>query len=55
MIVGTGSLDLPAFVAALEEANFDGMSIIEYEANPENPVPALKEFVAKMRELTVAV
>lgn len=55
VIVGTGSLNLPAFVAALEEAKFDGMAVIEYEANPENPVPALKECVAKMRELTVAV
>jgi sugar phosphate isomerase/epimerase len=55
VIVGTGSLNLPAFVAALEEAKFDGMAVIEYEANPENPVPALKECVAKMRELTVSV
>lgn len=53
VIVGTGSLDLPAFVNALEEINFDGMAVIEYEANPENPVPALKECVNKMRELTV--
>lgn len=49
VVVGTGNLDLPAFVAALEKANFDGMAVIEYEADPENPVPALTECVNKMR------
>ncbi|MDA3961872.1 MAG: sugar phosphate isomerase/epimerase [Planctomycetota bacterium] len=49
VIVGTGNLDLPAFIAALEEIGFDGYPVIEYEANPENPVPALKECVSSMR------
>ncbi len=51
VVVGTGNLDLPAFVRALEETNFDGMAVIEYEADPENPVPALTECVNKMRAL----
>ena len=51
VVVGTGNLDLPDFVKALEETGFDGMAVIEYEANPENPVPALTECVRKMREL----
>ena len=49
VVVGTGNLDLPAFVKALEETNFDGMAVIEYEADVENPVPALTNCVAKMR------
>ena len=50
-VVGEGNLDLPAFVAALEETGFDGMAVIEYEADPENPVPALTDCVNRMRAL----
>lgn len=49
VIVGTGNLDLPGFVTALNEENFDGFAVIEYEANPENPVPALTDCVNAMR------
>ncbi|MEO1237663.1 MAG: sugar phosphate isomerase/epimerase [Planctomycetota bacterium] len=52
VVVGTGTLDLPAFVAALEEGGFDGMAVIEYEADVENPVPALTKCVEEMRKLT---
>ncbi|GHB95636.1 sugar phosphate isomerase/epimerase family protein [Cerasicoccus arenae] len=52
VVVGTGNLDLPAFVKALENSGFDGMTVIEYEGDPENPVPALKECVASMRAAT---
>jgi sugar phosphate isomerase/epimerase len=51
VVVGTGNLDLPGFVKALEETGFDGMAVIEYEADPENPVPALTDCVKKMRAL----
>lgn len=51
VVVGTGNLDLPAFVNALEAGNFDGFAVIEYEADPENPVPALTECVQKMRAI----
>ena len=51
VVVGTGNLDLPAFVNALEANNFNGMAVIEYEADVENPVPALTECVNKMRSL----
>lgn len=51
VVVGTGNLDLPGFVKALEETGFDGMAVIEYEADPENPVPALTECVQKMRAI----
>jgi len=40
-----------AFVKALENGGFDGMAVIEYEGDPDNPVPALKGCVEKMRSL----
>lgn len=48
-IVGEGNLDLPAFIQALESDGFDGMAVIEYEADAQNPVPALKNCVKAMR------
>ncbi len=50
VIVGTGNLNLPAFITALETAKFNGVAVIEYEAEPENPVPALTECVKQMRK-----
>lgn len=49
VIVGTGNLDLPAFTAALDAVHFDGMAVIEYEAEPEAPDAALKACVESMR------
>jgi sugar phosphate isomerase/epimerase len=48
-VVGEGNLKLGAFVQALNETGFDGMSVVEYEADPENPIPALKRCVEAMR------
>ena len=48
-VVGEGNLDLPAFVSALEAGGFDGYAVLEYEADPDDPVPALKRCVEKMR------
>ena len=49
VVVGKGNLPLKSFVTALEVGGFDGMAIIEYEGDVENPVPALKECVDSMR------
>jgi sugar phosphate isomerase/epimerase len=51
VIVGTGTLDLPAFVSALDDNGFDGMAVIEYEADVEAPVPALTQCVQSMRKV----
>ena len=51
VVVGQGNLDLKAFVNALDEGGFDGMAVIEYEADPEDPVPALKACVEAMRKM----
>ncbi len=48
-IIGEGTLDLPAFLNALEEDGFDGPAILEYEGDVENPVPALTRCVAAIR------
>ena len=48
-VVGTGNLNLPALLDKLDANGFDGYAVIEYEADPENPVPALKNCVDKMR------
>jgi sugar phosphate isomerase/epimerase len=48
-VVGEGNLDLPAFIKELDATNFDGMAVIEYERDPENPVPALINCVKAMR------
>lgn len=49
VVVGEGTLDLPEFVKALAETGFDGVSVLEYEADVENPVPALTRCVESMR------
>jgi len=54
VVVGTGNLDLPTFVQALDDGGFDGVAVIEYEADVENPEPALKRCVESMRALTAA-
>jgi sugar phosphate isomerase/epimerase len=53
VVVGTGNLDLPNFVKALNETNFNGMAVLEYEGDIENPVPALKQCVEKIRAVAV--
>lgn len=49
VVVGTGNLDLPALLKAVKTANFDGFCVLEYEGDVENPVPALTECVAAVR------
>jgi sugar phosphate isomerase/epimerase len=49
VIVGEGNLDLPGLLAALGEISFDGMCVLEYEADPEDPVPALRRCIESMR------
>ena len=51
VIVGQGSLDLPAFVKALEDGGFNGFAVVEYERDADNPVPKLTECVKAMRAI----
>jgi sugar phosphate isomerase/epimerase len=45
VVIGTGNLDLPGFVKTLDKVGFKGFTVIEYEGDVENPVPALSECV----------
>ena len=50
VVVGSGNLDLPALIHTLEDNKFDGMAVIEYEADADNPVPALARCVESMQQ-----
>jgi sugar phosphate isomerase/epimerase len=50
VIVGEGNLDLSEFLKALDSIGFDGMAVLEYEADIENPVPALRRCADSMRQ-----
>ncbi len=39
VVFGRGVLDVPAVLRALREVNFQGYISLEYEANPNDPVP----------------
>lgn len=51
VVIGKGFVDLPALIAELKAINFKSYMAIEYEGEPENPIPALiagKEEVLKL-------
>ena len=50
VIAGEGNLDLNKLFNLLKNISFEGYGIIEYEADVENPVPAIKKCVEKVRE-----
>ncbi len=49
VVVGEGNLDLAAFNRALSDGGFDGVAVIEYEADVESPDAALKRCVESMQ------
>ena len=49
VVVGSGNIDLAQTEKALLDVGFEGESIIEYEGDPADPVPALTECVIKTR------
>lgn len=51
VIIGTGNLDLPAFMKTLGQVGFSGPLVIEYEGDETNPVPALSECVRILQGL----
>lgn len=55
VIVGSGNLDLSGFLLALQETDFDGMAAVEYEADPADPVPALRQCVDRIRTTAAEV
>jgi len=55
VVVGTGSLDLPTFLGTLREVGFQGYLSLEYEGDPEDPLPAVSKCVQVVREALGAV
>lgn len=51
VVVGTGTLDLPALVETAQRVDFNGLTILEYEGDVDNPVPALSHCVKAIREV----
>lgn len=51
VVVGRGALDLSGFAEKLNAIDFNGPAVIEYEADVDNPVPALTRCVQAMREV----
>lgn len=49
VVFGKGALDLPAVLRALKDVHFKGWVSIEYEAEPENPLPAMRACVEEFR------
>ena len=49
VVLGEGNLDLAALRDALKEIDFSGYAVLEYEADADNPVPALTQCVAAVR------
>lgn len=49
VVIGTGNLDLPKLMNLLDQLNFNGPLVIEYEGDVENPVPALKQCVSALK------
>ncbi|HID12060.1 MAG TPA: sugar phosphate isomerase/epimerase [Candidatus Latescibacteria bacterium] len=53
VVVGTGVLDVEGFLKALEDIGFKGPMVLEYELQPEDPIPGISrslEFVqARLR------
>jgi len=54
-IVGEGTLDLPGLLRQLDAQGFDGLSILEYESDPENPAPKLAACVEQMRRAAAGI
>jgi inosose dehydratase len=50
VVAGTGNLDLKKLFAAMKKAKFKGYTVIEYEGDVENPTPAIKKCVQRIRK-----
>lgn len=51
VVLGTGILDLPGLMKALNTVGFTGPLVIEYEGDEANPAPALRQCVELVRPL----
>jgi sugar phosphate isomerase/epimerase len=50
-IVGEGGMDIPAILRTLKKINYDGPLGLEYEKDPENPMPGVKKSLENIRQM----
>lgn len=50
VVPGTGNLDLRRLWASLRKVNFQGFTVLEYEGDVDNPLPAVKLCVTAIQE-----
>lgn len=50
VIVGAGVLDIKGFLGALREVGFKGPLMLEYELEPDNPIPGIQKSLAFVRQ-----
>ena len=48
VVAGEGNLKLEALLSEMKTAHFEGCAIIEYEGDPNNPVPAIRRSVENL-------
>ncbi len=51
VVVGTGNLDLRRLLHTLQEIDFKGFAVLEYEGSPEDPAPAVRSCAEAVRKL----
>lgn len=51
VVFGKGPLDLPAVLRALKDVHFKGWVSIEYEADPTDPLPAMRACVEEFKRV----
>ncbi|MFH1069002.1 MAG: sugar phosphate isomerase/epimerase [Candidatus Glassbacteria bacterium] len=54
-IVGQGQLDLPGLLKRLSAIDFAGPFSLEYESDPSNPLPPMKDCLAAVRQACAAM
>ncbi len=52
VVVGTGNLDLKKLDETLKQVNFNGYTILEYEGDVSNPIPALAQCIEALRKIS---
>jgi inosose dehydratase len=50
VLIGTGGLDLPAYMDALKDVGFDGYMSLEYEGNPDDPMDEVMACMKAVKE-----
>jgi sugar phosphate isomerase/epimerase len=51
VVLGTGVLDMPGVLKALDDVGFDGSAVIEYEGEADNPTASIKKCAEAIKAL----